>query len=362
MKKQPYLYLPGLKKLAKKVRGTEHIHIGIRPYGFHGGNALSLFVYPYLLCKEIEKLGKEPRFTFFISINDFEQDELDGPDYRRYPFNIYPKNTSLQYTSDDSGCCNNITDHWQPVIEKIVNLLKEDYPKLKIKFVRNSSLKNKKYFKVLLLDTLKNPQDHVEIFKKYSDKEILESPIQYAGVICPKCKKSHGTTTVISSKKIRWECRTCNCKIEKPYEYFSYWWYHKAMFSARMKTFGIHIAMSGADHYNEGDYNIRRCFFKRYFKNFSEPIMMFCPVLIARDGQKMSKSRHNAEFVKIKELILLAESTESGEIILPDKLIENTQDEKTYASNFALEYKYTKGLINRNSDVLQNIQEKIFKK
>lgn len=48
---KPYLYLRGLKNLAKKIKGNENVHIGIRPYGFHGGNVLSLVVYPYLLCK-----------------------------------------------------------------------------------------------------------------------------------------------------------------------------------------------------------------------------------------------------------------------------------------------------------------------
>ncbi|MCX6722320.1 MAG: hypothetical protein NTY04_04010 [Candidatus Staskawiczbacteria bacterium] len=331
---KPYLYLSGLKKLAKKVKGTERIHIGIRPYGFHGGNALSLFVYPYLLCKELKRLGKEPRFTFFISINDFEQDELDGPDYRRYPFNIYPKNTSLQHTPDESGCCKNTVNHWQPIIEQIVSSLKNNYPKLKTKFIRNSSLKNKKHFKKLLIDTLKNPNNQAEIFKKYSDKEVLDSPIRYAGIICPECKKSHGVTTVMSSKKIQWECATCDCTIERPYEYFSYWWYHKPMFAARMRIFDMDIAMSGADHYNEGDYNIRAHLFKKYFKNHPRLIMMFCPILMARDGQKMSKSRHNEEFVKIKELTLLAEKTKAGFIILPDELIENVKNGREYALTF----------------------------
>lgn len=82
---KPYLYLSGLKSLAKKIKGNENVHIGIRPYGFHGGNVLSLIVYPYLLCKELNKLGKKPKLKFTISINDYEQDELDGPDIRRYP-------------------------------------------------------------------------------------------------------------------------------------------------------------------------------------------------------------------------------------------------------------------------------------
>lgn len=330
--KKPYLYLPGLKKLAKRLTGNERIHVGIRPYGFHGGNALSLFVYPHLLCKEMRRLGKEPRFKFFISINDYEQDELDGPDYRRYPFNIYPKNTSLQFAPDESGCCSTIVDHWLPVIRKVVGSLKQEYPGLKVRFIRNSSLKNKKYFKRLLMDTLQNPLGHAEIFSTYSGKEVLDSPIQYAGVVCPECKKSHGTTTAMSSKKIRWSCATCGCQLEKLYEYYNYWWYHKAMLTARLRTFRIQVAMSGADHYNEGDYNVRRHFFRKYFKDFPEPVMLFCPVLIARNGEKMSKSRQNTEYVKMENLIKIAGRINSSSIKLPEEAIENVKNVGEYLS------------------------------
>jgi lysyl-tRNA synthetase class I len=280
------------------------------------------------------KLGKEPRFKFFISINDYEQDALDGPDYRKYPFNIYPKNSSLQFAPDDSGCCKNIVDHWHPIIERIVGSLKKSYPTITMKFIRNSSLKTGKHFKKLLIDTLKNPKGHAEIFSKYSGKEVLDTPIQYAGIVCPKCKKSHGVTTYISAKKIKWECANCLNKTEKPYEYYNYWWYHKAMLTARLRTFGIQVAMSGADHFNEGDYNVRRHFFKKYFKDYPEPDMIFCPVLIARDGQKMSKSRNNEEFAKITELIAAAEGSEEGSIAFLDRMVEDVHDGKSYSLLF----------------------------
>lgn len=63
---KPYLYLNGMKKLAKEASGNETIHVGIRPYGFHAGNAMALIVYPYLLCKYLKKEGKVPRFRLVI--------------------------------------------------------------------------------------------------------------------------------------------------------------------------------------------------------------------------------------------------------------------------------------------------------
>ncbi|MDO8571508.1 MAG: hypothetical protein Q7R79_02420, partial [bacterium] len=236
----------------------------------------------------------------------------------RYPFNIHPKNTSLQFIPDDFGCCSSIVEHWQPIIQKELNILKKDYPHLSFNFVRNSSLKNKIPFKRALIDTLINPQSHATIFKKYSGKEVLESPIKYAGIICPKCRRAHGDTVVISSKKIQWKCLDCNHKTEGPYEKYNYWWYHKAMLASRLRIFNIKVAMSGADHYNEGDYNVRRHFFRKYFPNFPEPVMLFCPVLIARNGQKMSKSRNNTESVNVQKLIKVLENTNGDSINIED--------------------------------------------
>lgn len=327
---KPYLYLAGLKKLAKKLKGNEVVHIGIRPYGFHAGNVLSLVVYPYLLCKELEKNNKKAKFKFKISINDYEQDALDGPDFRKYPFNIYPKNSSFQFMSDEAGCCKDVVDHWQPIFEKNILNIKKTFPKITVDFVRNSSLKNKYYFKSLLLKTLKNPEEQAEIFAKYSGKEVLKSPIQYAGIICTKCKRAHGKTTVYSLKRIIWKCNECGFDKTDTYKSYDYWWYHKAMLTARLKILKVQIAMSGGDHYSEGDYNIRRKFMRKYFRNFKEPVMLFCPTLVAKDGQKMSKSRNNSEYADIKKLIDVAETNFGDEIKISDSLIKKIKNEKEY--------------------------------
>lgn len=176
MHTEPYLYLNGLKRLAKEMTGCEVVHLGIRPYGFHAGNAMALVVYPYLLCKFLEDLGKVPKLQFVVSINDWEQDALDGPNYMRYPFNIYPKNTSLQFTPDEDGCCESIVDHWQPIIESNLRKSKKRFPHISFRFVRNSELIIEPYCKELLLETIKNPADQLEIFKEYSEKEVLSDP------------------------------------------------------------------------------------------------------------------------------------------------------------------------------------------
>ena len=125
---KPYLYNKGLDELASEAIGTERIHMGIRPFGFHAGNLVSLYVYPYLFCEKVEKLDKPVNFVFFVSINDYEQDELDGPDYKKYPYNIHPKNTTLGYMKDPLGCHELNIDHWFPIIKSSILKLKKCFP------------------------------------------------------------------------------------------------------------------------------------------------------------------------------------------------------------------------------------------
>src|SRR3989344_9001098 len=188
---KPYLYYKGLIKLAEDIKGTEIVHVGIRPYGFHAGNAMALFVYPYLLCERLETLGKRPKLRFIVSINDWEQDELDGPDYRNYLFNIYPKNTSLYFTKDENGCCKSTVHHWKPIIKRNLLILKKKFPDISLKFVNNSKLIEYRFCRKLLLETIRNPNKQLAILKKYSNKRTLRKPVSYAGAICPQCKSAH---------------------------------------------------------------------------------------------------------------------------------------------------------------------------
>ncbi len=91
-------YLDGLKKMVGGLKGDENVYLGIRPSGFHSGNALTLVIYPMLMCKLLlKKRGITPKFTFYLFLNDWEQDEIDGEDPKLFPFNIFPKKPTLQH-------------------------------------------------------------------------------------------------------------------------------------------------------------------------------------------------------------------------------------------------------------------------
>jgi lysyl-tRNA synthetase class I len=335
-KYEPYLFNSGIKKLAKEVKGSEKIHIGIRPFGFHAGNLLSLYVYPYLFCEEVKRLGKPVNFIFFCSINDYEQDELDGPDYQKYPFNIYPKNTTLGYSRDSAGCHEFIIDHWLPIIKKSILKLKEAFPDIQVYFVKNSELKGDLKFKEILTSTLKNPGEHADIYRRFTDKEILPSPIQYAGVVCPVCKKTKGITQAhrINSEFIRWDCGVCGISLNAPYSHYDYWFYHKPLFTARLCIFNIDITFSGGDHYNEGDFEIRKEFIKRFNPGLVIPKMFFAPTLLTGSGDRMSKSRKNTQFGNPKELINYCRDIDCAEIRIQNNLIVHPEKDEEYLNFF----------------------------
>lgn len=336
IKDRPYLNNEGIKSLAKEVVGNERIHMGIRPFGIHAGNLISLYVYPYLFCEEVKKNGKPVNFTFFCSVNDYEQDELDGPDYRKYPFNIYPKNTTLGYAEDSSVCDGLLIDHWLPIIKKSILKLKESFPGLKIFFVKNSELKSDLKFREILTSTLKNPFEQADIYRRFTDKEILTEPIQYAGVVCPICKKTKGQTRAhrVNGDFIRWDCATCGISLNAPYSTYDYWFYHKPLFTARLSIFNIDITFSGADHLTEGDFLIREEFIKRFNPGLKVPKMFFAPLLLAENGEKMSKSRKNTEFGNPKKMVDYCRDNHSGEITLKKELTVHPKKDEDYPNFF----------------------------
>jgi Zn ribbon nucleic-acid-binding protein len=296
-----YFFQNGIRKLAQEVKGEENIYLGIRPYGFHAGNMLPFVLYPILLCEEIKKLKKEPKFNFFIFINDWEQDGLAGPDIKNYPFNVYPKNTTFQYILHYKDKNKNIVDYWQPIIFKNVKKLKNLFPKVKIKAIRNSELKNNPIMKKHLLFTIKNPNVVANILKKYTNKKILKKPISYAIAVCPNCKKVKGNSHY-KNKKIYHNCLNCGKKSQGNYEDFDYWFYHKPLAIPRLEIFNIDICITGLDHYNEGDFTVREKLIKAYNSTAKFPKTLYTQIVLSKDGEIMGKSRGNAKLISLEEL------------------------------------------------------------
>lgn len=298
---KPFLYLEGVRTLANQLDGTETIHMGIRPYGYHAGNTLTLEAYPRLLADAIAASGKEPRFTILLSLNDWEQDALDGPDIYKYPFDVGPRHTIIKHMRNGE-----IMAEWAPRIIKHVSALTEDYPGITVKPVYNSDLLEHPVTPGVIRRTLDSPEQIKEVLLRVSKKPTVGKHMHFCRPICPSCH-SLQTEVVTSADSIEVECRKCRSQDRGPYDQFDYWLYHKISFINRLAVYQPDVAISGGDHYLEADHHIRTALASEIFNDLSVtiPKMLFAPILLDANGVKMSKSRMNEQagsFVEIYEL------------------------------------------------------------
>ncbi len=334
MKQKTYLYLDGLKEISKKLTGKEKIHIGIRPFGFHAGNKMALIAYPYLLAEQLKKNGTEPEFTIFISLNDFEPNELsylefDGKNYYykkiadyldteepTYGSNIICEKTNIGNLLDSGKCHEKIIDHYEELIRKeMKNAFEKEFPKIKIEFVRNSSLLGEKVFQKYLKIAIQQPQKIAEIIKKATGEKIIPELAHYAGAICPACKESNGKTKINKSTTL-FECKKCGKTFEKNITEFDYWIYHKPLLIPRLLLLKIDLCIRGGDHYNGGSVNVNSLLLKEFEPDFEEPLTLITPVVKDRNGNKLSKSYKNTIDMDTKKIIEMARKCETSSVVL----------------------------------------------
>jgi hypothetical protein len=318
---KPYFLKEGVEALSNELSGAENIYLGIRPYGFHAGNATVFVVYPLLLCDALRKKRKVPRFTFYLFINDWEQDSLSGPNTKKYPFNIFPNKTTFQHMDDPYGCCSNIVDHWEPIIEFNSLKIKEKFPEVKIKCVRNSSMRENSRLKYYLFKTIKEPHIVLNAIRKYSNKKTLRRPVVYAMAICPNCHLGKGETEVINIDCIRHTCNACGFVKEGNYREFNFWFYHKVLALPRLDIFDIDLCITGLDHYNEGDFLIRKKLIEDFGNRIKIPKTLYAPTILGSDGKQMGKSKGNDVFVEIEYLLKIIKNNNNDriKINLPQK-------------------------------------------
>lgn len=319
---KPYFYYKGVCELARKLKGTENVYLGVRPYGFHSGNSTTLVAYPILLCRELEKNGKKARFNFYVFLNDWEQDSLDGPNPKLYPFNILPKYTTWQYVRDPMDKSRFIVDYWEKIIVYNIQSIKYYYPLVKIFPKRNSEMKNMPELRKCVLKTLENPNIVYKILKENTNKQLLDSPIAYSSAVCRFCQAARGNTKIeYSPLKIVHDCSICGAETQGRYEDFDYWLYHKPLALPRIEAFNIDLCITGSDHYNEGDYTIREKLFKAYGLKRLQPTTLYTQIVFGSDGNIMGKSKGNAKLIDLDKIIhLILTNKDKKRLIIPDKI------------------------------------------
>lgn len=318
---KPFFYYRGICQLAKTLKGNERIYLGIRPYGFHAGNAATLVAYPILLCRELEKLGKLPKFTFYVFLNDWEQDSLDGPNPKLYPFNILPKFTTWQYMKDPIDTNRPIVNYWEKVIISNVELIKHYFPDVKIIAKRNSQMKDRPEMKKCVLKTIKDPEITFNILKRYTNKKFLDLPVIFSSAVCPNCHAARGKTEVLKQNNIRHHCSICGKETSGRYESFDYWLYHKPLALPRIEAFDIDLCITGSDHFEEGDYVVRKKLFEAYKIKKKPPTTLYTSSIFGEDGNVMGKSKGNARLIDLDKLLhLITVNKNKRKIVIPDRI------------------------------------------
>lgn len=306
-----FLYYKGLISLSSTLNGNENIYLGIKPSGFHAGNFLTLVVYPLLLCEKMTKRGIEPKFNFFIFLNDWEQDALVGVDKIKYPFDIQPARTTLQYVNKiDSKIGKEVKDNKEMIVKNLM-LIKKKYKKVQIIPKLNSEMKNHPIMKKYLIHTISNGGKLAKLFSKCSDKPLCAYNQQYAIAICPKCFFAKGTTLYDNKKDtVVHSCKKCGATTRDAYKNFDYWFYHKPMAVPRLEIYKIDLCITGADHLEENDFDIRENLIKVFGANVKNFATLYSPIVMGKDGKKMGKSNKNAQVPKEKMLLKLAKSND----------------------------------------------------
>ena len=292
----------GIQSLATTLQGDESIHIGIRPYELHAGNKLAIIVYPILLCQELERLGKTPRFTFLLSLNDWEQRVLVGTNIYEYTFDVRPLDVTIQYATESDGKTLTAPFWGQKIIDAMAEITRR-YPNVTITPFFNSDLHRREAMKTVVTKTLQRPREIKDLMLRITKKSTDDSLALFAAAVCPSCHDAN-THTSISSDVFLVECTVCGQTSTGQYEDFMYWLHHKPLFAARWKTLGFTHSLSGGDHLAEGDVEVRRALYEYFFNEQPPKLdMIFSPILLGSDGNKMSKSRDNYFDASIDDLM-----------------------------------------------------------
>lgn len=334
MKRKVFLFWNGLNKLAEELQGDENIFVGTRPFGFHGGNRWTMIAYPWHLFRKLEENGKKPKFTFYISINDMEPchlkylylDNNSKPYYKTlqqmgedeeppYNYNVFPEDTSFQFTADPDGCCDCIAGHWQKIMEKEMSVLKKEFPQVRLRFVRNSEIKNKEIFLEVLKKTLEKPALISQAIKRFDDAPILDKNLFFAGAICPECDSAQGKTS-LADDIVEFSCNNCSTSFTGNLRETNFWMHHVPLLIPRILLFDIDVCIRGGDHYQAKRVEINNILMEELGGSNKNPSTLVAPMVMSYNGRKMSKSWFNERDISLEKVLAVAKEWNKASVPL----------------------------------------------
>ncbi len=317
-------YFDGLEKMAENISGRENVLIGIRPHGFHVGNALPLLIYPWLLCERLECIGKTPKLRFNISINDMEPFQLkylflntngeavfksgsvlSNTEETPFEYNVFPEDTTFQHTLDPFGCCRTIVDHWQNILHNELSRLSKSFPKTKVKFVRNSEISQSLAFEQALKCAFECNDEIAFCVEKHTQRAVSRYGFQLAGAVCPICKSAQGKT-ILKEKECTFQCNRCHGVSNGELKVFDWWMHHLLLFPPRVKQLNIDLCIRGGDHFNQSHTHTTSALYEMLYGKKTCLKTLVTPLVVDSHGRKVSKSSQNEVHLPFESLLELA--------------------------------------------------------
>lgn len=323
-----YVGLAGIKSIASRMNGDENILIGVRPFGFHAGNVSADVVYPLLLCEELLKQKKVPRLNITFYMNDYEQFEIIGhPNDLEEDdeVNIYPKGKTLQYEKSPINPKLTMVEYWGPIIIAHMDLIKQAYPNVRIRYLRTSDLNSTSLFRDVLNVSINKTDKVASVFSEVSGKRV-HLPAEFVRVVCPSCEIPIPETKM-DNDIISASCR-CGSEVYGHFSSADYWLNHNMVGLAKLTPHDSYFLwMLGYDHkqFHSGDIKAR--IMSHFGLAAQDCNRVYAPLLLREDGRKMSKSSNNIAYARISDLIEKLRKTEGMSFTMPDsKLFPNMQE------------------------------------
>lgn len=159
------------------------------------------------------------------------------------------------------------------------------------------------------LDTIRvglaEPQALRRLLLETVGPPILEEPCRYAGAVCRVCHAIEGVTAYLPEGAVAQRCHACGQEQTQPLAEADLWFYVHLLGAAKYVALRPDIWIFGGDfvEYRTVDFLDRLV----EYCTGAPPAMqhLITPILLARDGRKMSKSLGNTETVPTETLLPL---------------------------------------------------------
>lgn len=304
-------YFGGLRSVAESLKGNEVVYSGIRPYDYHAGNRIVLAVYPHLLARSLAQRGIEPRFRYVITLNDLEPSNYD--------------HTFFQAT----GPSYQLGTQVDAVIDKLegdLAHLRQEFPRIEIQYYKTSDMVGTPHFQRAVSLMMGEPMEFLRHFLRDELLEQLPPELlamsEFFGLVCPSCKAPVHARQAPTLEAAT--CQGCNTPLSTRGA-LHYWMYFVPLLALKLRVVQPDVALLGGDYLEPDEAALvlkQACKLEEILEFYGmlgggRPLtFLIPPLLMGKDGQKMSKSLGNVVPYRYEEVLAACGSSDGSRLTL----------------------------------------------